>query len=554
MRLEIRAHPRLAEGGLVAALVATAFALRVMNYANIVAYPDEFTYLSRALATLGYHWDWSRSYMFDQPPLFMYMLSVITVFVNSQLDTVRLLSVVAGSLTIGFVYFLGKEMFSRRAGLLASLVMAFNGFDILYSRLAQEEAVALLFTTASLYFFWTGVAKRKETKRALAAGVFLGLALDTKYTALLLPATFVLYFLLVGQDWKSFHILKREWWGRLASKEFGLLLAAGALVFAPVLYELQANGVNALYWDVLGKFVNGYSPFYRSFNKPDIIVAALNSYSSTLSFVSNFNPASVFPLYGAYSSLTFFSLVGVLVYFLYGTLRLRNGETFLTLLFGISVLVFLVYPNRYQYYQLYTFPAYPLMFGALLDRAWRRLALGRRVGMDPLRGSALATFLIMFLVLSMGIVAGTSSARSGEGANDQLITFFQYVKANPIPNLAIAVTPVSNLNFVSYYLMKMNISARIVELTGVGSAADPPGVRILEAPIATNGTESVVVTLQPLVVSHPQFVVLEQDEYQNTFTSSMKLWLAQNYQPLMSSPGFLIFERTGTQIAQVAGG
>jgi len=541
-------HPRLLDGLLVTTLVAVAFALRVINYTNIVAYPDEFTYLSRALSTLGFHWAWSRSFMFDQPPLFIYLLSVVTVVVNSQLDTIRMVSIVAGSLTIGFVYLLGKTLFNRRAGLLASIFMAFSGFDILYSRLAQEEAVTIFFMTAALYFFWTGVVARRDLKRAIAGGVFLGLSVDSKYSALLLPVTYLVFFVLVGQDWKNLRVLKREWWGTVISKEFILLLCAAFLVFLPVLYELEINGVNALYWDILGKFVNGYSPFYRSFNKPDIIVVALSGYSNTVSFVSSFNPSSVFPLFGAYSTLTFVSLLGILVYFTYSMIKLRKGETFITLLFGISALVFLVYPNRYQYYQLYTFPAYPLMFGLLLDRAWRRLLPGGRRALRSVRISALGTFTVMFLVLSLGIIGGVSSARSGQGANDELLTFFQYIKANPIANLSIGVTPVSNLNFVSYYLQQTNVSARIVELSGVGSAADSPSVRILEAPIATNGTRSVVVTLEPLVVNHAQFVVLDQTEYQDTFTTSMKLWLGQNYQPLLESPGFLILQRTGLQL------
>ena len=548
MTLDSPEHPRLLDGLLVTTLVAVAFALRVINYTNIVAYPDEFTYLSRALSTLGFHWAWSRSFMFDQPPLFIYLLSVVTVVVNSQLDTIRMVSIVAGSLTIGFVYLLGKTLFNRRAGLLASIFMAFSGFDILYSRLAQEEAVTIFFMTAALYFFWTGVVARRDLKRAIAGGVFLGLSVDSKYSALLLPVTYLVFFVLVGQDWKNLRVLKREWWGTVISKEFILLLCAAFLVFLPVLYELEINGVNALYWDILGKFVNGYSPFYRSFNKPDIIVVALSGYSNTVSFVSSFNPSSVFPLFGAYSTLTFVSLLGILVYFTYSMIKLRKGETFITLLFGISALVFLVYPNRYQYYQLYTFPAYPLMFGLLLDRAWRRLLPGGRRALRSVRISALGTFTVMFLVLSLGIIGGVSSARSGQGANDELLTFFQYIKANPIANLSIGVTPVSNLNFVSYYLQQTNVSARIVELSGVGSAADSPSVRILEAPIATNGTRSVVVTLEPLVVNHAQFVVLDQTEYQDTFTTSMKLWLGQNYQPLLESPGFLILQRTGLQL------
>lgn len=541
----LAARPGVLDGVAFAGLVAVAFVLRVVNYSNIVGYPDEFTYLYRALSTLGYHWAWSRQFMLDQPPLYMYLLSVTTVTVNGQLDTFRMISVLSGALTIGFVYLLGKAIFNRETGLVAGIFMAFNGFDILYSRLAQEEALTILFMTASLYFFWTGVVGRRNLKRAVASGVLLGAAIDTKYAALLLPLTYLVYFLLAGQDWKNLGLVRKDWRAIVFGREFLAMLFVALLVFLPVAYELEVSGVNAFYWDLLGKFVNGYSPFYRSFNAQDLVVAALSSYSNLLSFVSSFNAPAVFPLSEIYSELTFFSLLGILVYFSYATLRLRRGEAFVTLLFGISALVFLIYPNRYQYYQLYTFPAYPIMFGLLFQRTRRRLS-GRKGGsFRSARLSGAAPFVVLLLVLSMGVVAGTASAVSGQGANDRLLGFFQYVKANQVQNLSIGVTPVSGLNFVSYYLQKVNVTARIVELAGVGYASDPPSVRILEAPIRTNGTESLVITLQPLVLNRPQFVVLEQAEYQYTFTTSMKLWLAQNYQPLMNTPGFIIMQRDG---------
>src|SRR5712664_1418324 len=111
-----RVSPRALDLSIVTAVVVTAFALRLINYSSIVAYPDEFVYTYRALATIGFHWDWSRQFMLDQPPIFIYLLGLITVVFNSQLETFRMLSVACGALTVGFVYLLGKSIINRTVG------------------------------------------------------------------------------------------------------------------------------------------------------------------------------------------------------------------------------------------------------------------------------------------------------------------------------------------------------------------------------------------------------------------------------------------------------
>jgi 4-amino-4-deoxy-L-arabinose transferase-like glycosyltransferase len=530
---------------LVTALLVAAFALRFVNYQGVVAYPDEFVYTDRALATLQLNWAWSPLYMLDQPPVFMYLLSLVSYAVNPQLYTLRLLSVAAGSLTVIFVYLLGKAMYNRKVGLIAGTVFAFNGFDILYSRLAQQEAFEIFLMAASVYFFWTGVAARKSLPRAVASGVFLGVAVDTKYIAFVLPLAYTVYFLWAGQDWRNLHILKKGWWRELASREYASLLLVTLLFFLPVLYILHQNGVDAFYWQLVGRFAGQVSPWYRTFDIGDLILSALYSYSNVLSFVSTWDSASLFPLYEVYSDLTFLSLVLVLLYYLRGVLRLGRKETFLVSTFAVTALVFLLFPNRFQYYELYTFPAYPVMFAAVVDRAGTRLLRSGPSRSRILRPSVLGTFVVTFLVLGMGVAAGATSAQYGHGAFDDLQPFVQYVANHHEPNLTIAITQIGNVGFLSYYLRQLNVSARILLLQGVSSDTAPPSDRSLEVPVLHTWIISTTITLVPLITSRPQYVVLTSDEFTYTFTSSMKIALAQNYRPVVYSQGFLLLERIG---------
>jgi 4-amino-4-deoxy-L-arabinose transferase-like glycosyltransferase len=531
---------------LIAGLISVAFILRYINYTNIIGYPDEFTYYYRALATLSYNWGWSKQFMLDQPPIYMYLLSITTYLYNSQLDTFRMLSVIFGSLTAGFVYLLGKSMFNRFTGLVAASFFAFSGFDILYSRLAQQEALTLFLITASLYFFWLGVmGKQRNLKYAIMGGIFLGLGFDTKYITFLLPVSFIAFFLIMGEDWLSFRLLKKDARQRLLSKEFLLLLLIAFLVLLPVLVDQFLHGADAFYWDLLGKFVNASSPFYKSANLGNTLASALSSFTQLLAFVSSFQPTSqvIFPPYQIFSTLTQLSFLVIIVYYLRASFKRWNRETFIFVLFLVATVFFFLYPTRFQYYQLYTFPAYPLMFARFFDRVSTRFLSGLSKGFKAIGPVVLVCFVLLLLVFSMGIVAGVASAKYGQGANDGLISFFQTVKASGNPNVEIAVTPVEGLGFVTYYLDQMNISARVVTLDAIASAQDPPSIKILEAPLQSAGIVQEVITLEPLAVYQPQYLVLGQAEYQLVFTSAMKLFIAQSYTLLMSSSGFVIFQR-----------
>jgi len=532
---------------IISFLVFLAFVLRFINYSNIVAYPDEFTYYYRALETLSYNWAWSRQFMLDQPPIYMYLLSLTTFFYNSQLDTFRMLSVVFGSITAGFVYLLGKAIFNRQTGLVAGALFTFSGFDILYSRLAQQESLTLLLITATLYFFWMGLMReQKSLGHSIVGGVFLGLAIDTKYISLLLPVTFVLFFFLTGRNWSSFRFLNKQSRDSLLSKEFGALLLMAFLIFLPVLIDQSLNGVDSFYWDLLGKFVNVSSPFYRSINPGTILSSAISSYTQLLTFVSSFTSSSeiAFPAYGLYTTLATAVLIGILLYYLRAVWKNWKGETFVFLLFVVVAVFFLFYQTRFQYYQLYTFPAFPIMFARLFDRSVTRFGSSIAHGSRNVRPLVFVVFALMSVVFSVGIIAGTTSAIYGQGANDDLLTFFQNIKANGYSNVTIAVTPVEGLQFVSYYLEKLNISARVITLEGIASASDPPGVKILEAPLqTTTSIYTEVITLVPLSLYHPKYIVLGSDEYQFVFTTAMKLYIANSYTPLMTSAGFTIFQQ-----------
>src|SRR2546423_8067693 len=64
----------------------------------------------------------------------------------------RALAAVAGALAIPAIYFLGRELWGRGAGLMAALLLALNAYHIRYSQEARSYSLAALLVILSSYF------------------------------------------------------------------------------------------------------------------------------------------------------------------------------------------------------------------------------------------------------------------------------------------------------------------------------------------------------------------------------------------------------------------
>jgi hypothetical protein len=87
-----------------------------------------------------------------------------------------------GTASVWLLYLLGARLFDRAAGLLASAVMAVAFLPVFYGHLALNDAPTLLPLTLSLLGA-AGVLRRGRMLDYLLAGIGLGLAAATKYTA-----------------------------------------------------------------------------------------------------------------------------------------------------------------------------------------------------------------------------------------------------------------------------------------------------------------------------------------------------------------------------------
>ena len=134
---------------LVWAVVALGGLLRFYGYDRLSLWLDEgFTVMFSRLPweqVLGLHGAYD-----PHPPLYYALVKLVST-VAPEVSAGRLLSVVAGTLTIPVVYAMGRKMFDPWAGLVASGALALSPLHVWYSQEARQYAVTVLLVALSYY-------------------------------------------------------------------------------------------------------------------------------------------------------------------------------------------------------------------------------------------------------------------------------------------------------------------------------------------------------------------------------------------------------------------
>lgn len=149
----------------------------------------------------AYYWMWSRHLQtgyYDHPPMIAYMI-YLTNFISESEWGVRLINVISLTLSALYIFKLAREMFNEKIALnsviiFSSVILVHAGFII-----TTPDSPLILFWTLTLYYSYKAIFYGRTKDYALS-GIFLGMMMLSKYTAILFVFVLLIFIVLKKRD------------------------------------------------------------------------------------------------------------------------------------------------------------------------------------------------------------------------------------------------------------------------------------------------------------------------------------------------------------------
>src|SRR3989344_4769880 len=157
-----------------------AFGLR-LYYFNLVTgeqplWWDELAFGSIAKNYVMHLWnttDLITKEIVIRPPLLPLIWAVFLLFKIPETYIRFFLEIIPSTITIIFIYLLGKEIFNKKTGIIAAFIFSVTYIHIFYSLRLMTDIPSLAFLTASLYFFIYSIKNEKVNYPILSLSLFL---------------------------------------------------------------------------------------------------------------------------------------------------------------------------------------------------------------------------------------------------------------------------------------------------------------------------------------------------------------------------------------------
>ncbi|HEY9075597.1 MAG TPA: glycosyltransferase family 39 protein [Anaerolineaceae bacterium] len=327
---------------------------------------------------------------------------------TDDLLTARLVSAMAGAVTLAGVYLLGKRLFTPAAGWIAALLLASSPFYLSFARVAFTETdIYLACAVIWLLLALERLRQQPTLGRAALAGLLLGMAISAKFTTLtLLPVVGYTIYLSKHADPSSRLASAPPWQAGVAAILPGGLAIGGCILARfypsgegiemlrfPLFILLLAGWLAVLTW-LAWRHRQTTSPFLLAtlvvnlalltflLAPPDHLTnpAILNSLASRFAQEMRFNPAFVGEAAGLHLlSILFKSSplagLGLLCGWGFALARARRPELRIPLLTSLGYSAgLLLLPLAQTFYMIPILPILAVFLGdgiSLLVRLWR---------------------------------------------------------------------------------------------------------------------------------------------------------------------------------------
>jgi uncharacterized membrane protein len=191
--------------------------LRFYNYSDWSLSNDELSAITR-LNFSSFHEMIEKGVRVDYHPagVEVFMFYWVKIFGDS-VASIRFPFILAGILSILFIYLIAERWFNRTTALFAAIALACLQFPILYSQVARPYSFGLLFSLSTVYF-WTLLlfssikkrAKKSSDTNKIAAGFILSASacMYTHYFAFMFAGIVCLtgFFFLNRENFKAYFI------------------------------------------------------------------------------------------------------------------------------------------------------------------------------------------------------------------------------------------------------------------------------------------------------------------------------------------------------------
>ena len=346
---------------------------------------------------------------YDHPPAVALLIAVSRAIIGESEFAIRFLFAISGLDTILLVYLLGKRYFNVKVGLMASAMYAFEFGNVLFSRLAFNDAPLILIFTLFLLLYPKDCPKdgKFDLRTIFLLGITLGAGLVTKYTMVVVPIALIFYLIF---SWSSKRSLKKDKKREFLS--FLLVLVIAFICFLPVLswnytHEFASftyQGGHAFSTDILTSIANGdyfFDIFYfprrmaLGFTPISILIISFASFLFAFDFHHKksraflFAPALIFAFVASFAGavpvyfepdviplewkivvfLCYIPQILFLLLFLLSIERFRtDSHRFLVIFACAPMLLFSLSPARLPHWALPSLVPFSLLGAELLER------------------------------------------------------------------------------------------------------------------------------------------------------------------------------------------
>lgn len=144
---------------------------------------DAYSLIKTGRDQFGNSWPLAfRSFGDYRPPLYIWSVIPFELIFGLTPLAVRLPSMIAGSLEVLMIYFLGKELISKKAGIAAAILLTLSPWSFLQTRFAQEANLSTLgiFTGVLFAVYWF---KRKKIIYLILSSIAFSLSFYAYHNA-----------------------------------------------------------------------------------------------------------------------------------------------------------------------------------------------------------------------------------------------------------------------------------------------------------------------------------------------------------------------------------